>query len=93
MVGSCPWKISGEHVSDEPLRARIVALLRARGVRTSKAAARLEEEIRLREERLRQTFRRYVSQAREYALRPKDPRARPAHLEIVFGGEGVEDAR
>lgn len=46
---------------DEPLRARIEALLRARGVRTKKAAAQLEEEIRRREERLRQTFRRYVS--------------------------------
>jgi len=46
---------------DEPLRARIEALLRARGVRTRKAAAQLEEEIRRREEHLRQTFRRYVS--------------------------------
>jgi len=46
---------------DEPLRARIAALLRARGVRTRKAAAQLEEEIRRREELLRQTFRRYVS--------------------------------
>ncbi|HXZ60645.1 MAG TPA: adenylate/guanylate cyclase domain-containing protein [Steroidobacteraceae bacterium] len=35
--------------------------MRARGVRTKKAAAQLEEEIRRREERLRQTFRRYVS--------------------------------
>jgi adenylate cyclase len=46
---------------DEPLRARIEALLRARGLRTKKAAAQLEEEIRRREELLRQTFRRYVS--------------------------------
>ena len=38
-----------------------MALLRTRGGRTSKAAARLEEEIRRREELLRQTFRRYVS--------------------------------
>lgn len=46
---------------DEPLRARIEALLRAGGARTRKAAAQLEEEIRRREELLRQTFRRYVS--------------------------------
>jgi class 3 adenylate cyclase len=46
---------------DEPLRARIEALLRAGGARTKKAAAQLEEEIRRREELLRQTFRRYVS--------------------------------
>lgn len=46
---------------DEPLRARIEALLRASTVRKKKAAAQLEEEIRRREELLRQTFRRYVS--------------------------------
>ena len=46
---------------DEPLRARIEALLRASNVRKKKAAAQLEEEIRRREELLRQTFRRYVS--------------------------------
>lgn len=46
---------------DEPLRARIEALLRATTVRKKKAAAQLEEEIRRREELLRQTFRRYVS--------------------------------
>jgi adenylate cyclase len=48
-------------VVDEPLRARIEALLRATRVRRKKAAAQLEEEIRRREELLRQTFRRYVS--------------------------------
>ncbi|HYM41525.1 MAG TPA: adenylate/guanylate cyclase domain-containing protein [Steroidobacteraceae bacterium] len=46
---------------EEPLRARIEALLRAGSVRRKKAAAKLEEEIRQREEILRQTFRRYVS--------------------------------
>jgi adenylate cyclase len=46
---------------DEPLRARIEALLRAGNVRRKTAAAQLEEEIRRREEVLRQTFRRYVS--------------------------------
>jgi len=46
---------------DEPLRARIEALVRANSVRRKKAAAQLEEEIRRREELLRQTFRRYVS--------------------------------
>ena len=46
---------------EEPLRARIEALLRANSVRRKKAAAQLEEEIRRREELLRQTFRRYVS--------------------------------
>jgi adenylate cyclase len=48
-------------VVEEPLRARIEALLRASNVRKKKAAAQLEEEIRRREELLRQTFRRYVS--------------------------------
>ena len=46
---------------DEPLRARIEALVRANSVRRKQAAAQLEEEIRRREELLRQTFRRYVS--------------------------------
>ena len=46
---------------EEPLRARIEALLRAGSVRRKKAALKLEEEIRQREEILRQTFRRYVS--------------------------------
>jgi adenylate cyclase len=46
---------------DEPLRAHIEALLRASSVRRKQAAAQLEEEIRRREELLRQTFRRYVS--------------------------------
>src|SRR5579872_5032616 len=46
---------------DEPLRARIEALLRAGSVRRKKAAEQLEAEIRRREELLRQTFRRYVS--------------------------------
>jgi adenylate cyclase len=48
-------------VVEEPLRARIEALLRASNVRKKKAVAQLEEEIRRREELLRQTFRRYVS--------------------------------
>ena len=46
---------------DEPLRAHIDALVRASSVRKKKVAAQLEEEIRRREELLRQTFRRYVS--------------------------------
>jgi adenylate cyclase len=46
---------------DEPLRARIEALLRASSVRRKQVAAQLEDEIRRREELLRQTFRRYVS--------------------------------
>ena len=81
---------------DEPLRARIVALLRARGVRTSKAAAKLEEEIRRREERLRQTFRRYVSprvadkilqdtELRDTLLAPADaPVDARAHAVVLF---------
>jgi class 3 adenylate cyclase len=48
-------------VIDEPLRARIEGLLRVGSVRRKKAAAQLEQEIRRREEILRQTFRRYVS--------------------------------
>jgi len=48
-------------VVDEPLRAHIDALVRASSVRKKKVAAQLEEEIRRREELLRQTFRRYVS--------------------------------
>ena len=46
---------------DEPLRAQIEALVRAGALRRKTAAARLEAEIRRREEVLRQTFRRYVS--------------------------------
>ncbi|HYL01999.1 MAG TPA: adenylate/guanylate cyclase domain-containing protein [Steroidobacteraceae bacterium] len=46
---------------DEPLRARIEALVRAGKARSKTAAAQLEAEIRRREEVLRQTFRRYVS--------------------------------
>jgi adenylate cyclase len=81
---------------DEPLRARIVALLRARGVRTSKAAAQLEEEIRAREERLRQTFRRYVSprladkilqdtELRDTLLAPAEaPADARAHAVVLF---------
>ncbi|TLZ37549.1 MAG: adenylate/guanylate cyclase domain-containing protein [Gammaproteobacteria bacterium] len=53
---------SGSHVStDEPLRAQIEALVRAGALRRKTAGARLEAEIRRREEVLRQTFRRYVS--------------------------------
>lgn len=47
--------------TDEPLRAQIEALVRAGTLRRKTAAARLEAEIRRREEVLRQTFRRYVS--------------------------------
>ncbi len=62
MVGWSHYNNHGDNVSiDEPLRARIEALLRASNVRKKKAAAQLEEEIRRREELLRQTFRRYVS--------------------------------
>ena len=77
---------------DEPLRARIEALLRASSVRKKKAAAQLEEEIRRREELLRQTFRRYVSprvadkiledsQLRDTLLVNEDTRA---HVVVVF---------
>jgi len=47
--------------TDEPLRAQIEALVRAGALRRKTAGARLEAEIRRREEVLRQTFRRYVS--------------------------------
>lgn len=47
--------------TDEFLRTRIEALMRAGAVRRKVAAAQLEEEIRRREEAMRQTFRRYVS--------------------------------
>jgi len=96
MVGWCLWKISGEHVIDEPLRARIEALLQASSVRKKKAAAQLEDEIRRREELLRQTFRRYVSprvadkilgdaQLRDTLLSPAGtaPEAR-AHAVVLF---------
>jgi len=81
---------------DEPLRARIEALLRARGVRTRKAAAQLEEEIRRREELLRQTFRRYVSprladkilqdtELRDTLLAPAEaPAEARAHAVVLF---------
>jgi adenylate cyclase len=96
MVGWCLWKTSGEHVTDEPLRARIEALLHASSVRKKKAAAQLEDEIRRREELLRQTFRRYVSprvadkilgdaQLRDTLLSPAAaaPEAR-AHAVVLF---------
>ena len=96
MVGWYLWKISGEHVIDEPLRARIEALLQASSVRKKKAAAQLEDEIRRREELLRQTFRRYVSprvadkiladaQLRDTLLSPAGtaPEAR-AHAVVLF---------
>ncbi|HEX4619406.1 MAG TPA: adenylate/guanylate cyclase domain-containing protein [Steroidobacteraceae bacterium] len=81
---------------DEPLRARIEGLLRATSVRKKKAAAQLEEEIRRREELLRQTFRRYVSprladkiledtQLRDTLLSPGGPRADArAHAVVLF---------
>lgn len=81
---------------DEPLRARIEALLRASSVRKQKAAAQLEEEIRRREELLRQTFRRYVSprvadrilvdaQLRDTLLSPAGPAPEVrAHAVVLF---------
>ena len=81
---------------DEPLRARIEALLHATSVRKKKAAAQLEEEIRRREETLRQTFRRYVSprvadkiladaQLRDTLLAPAGPAAEArAHAVVLF---------
>ena len=77
---------------DEPLRAHIEALARAGAVRRKSAAARLEAEIRRREEVLRQTFRRYVSprvadqiledaQLRDTLLSTADARA---HVVVVF---------
>jgi len=83
-------------VVDEPLRARIEALLRASSVRKKKAAAQLEAEIRRREELLRQTFRRYVSprvadkiledaQLRDTLLSPAGPAAEArAHAVVLF---------
>jgi len=83
-------------VVDEPLRARIEALLRAGSVRRKKAALKLEEEIRQREEILRQTFRRYVSprladkiledaQLRDTLLTPAAPPADArAHAVVLF---------
>jgi adenylate cyclase len=47
--------------ADEFLRTRIEALMRAGAVRRKVAAAQLEEEIKRREETMRETFRRYVS--------------------------------
>jgi class 3 adenylate cyclase len=47
--------------ADEFLRTRIEALMRAGVVRKKVAAAQLEEEIKRREETMRETFRRYVS--------------------------------
>jgi class 3 adenylate cyclase len=82
--------------ADEPLRARIEGLLRATSVRKKKAAAQLEEEIRRREELLRQTFRRYVSprladkiledtQLRDTLLSPGGPRADArTHAVVLF---------
>lgn len=81
---------------DEPLRARIEALLHASSVRKKKAAAQLEEEIRRREETLRQTFRRYVSprvadkiladeQLRDTLLSPAGPAPEArAHAVVLF---------
>jgi adenylate cyclase len=81
---------------EKPLRARIEALLRAGSVPRKKAAAQLEEEIRRREDVLRQTFRRYVSprvadkiladtQLRDtllpHAAAPADARA---HVVVLF---------
>jgi len=82
-------------VVDEPLRARIAALSRATSVRKKKAAAQLEEEIRRREERLRQTFRRYVSprvadkiladsQLRDTLLAPAPAAEGRAHAVVLF---------
>jgi adenylate cyclase len=82
--------------TDEPLRARIEALLRASSVRKKKAAAQLEQEIRRREELLRETFRRYVSprvadkiledaQVRDTLLAPAvTPAEARAHAVVLF---------
>src|SRR6202022_4786596 len=52
----------GELVSaDQPLGARIEALVRAGTVRRKTTEVQLEAEFRRREEVLTQTFRRYVS--------------------------------
>ena len=81
---------------DEPIRARIEALLRASSVRKKNMAAQLEEEIRRREELLRQTFRRYVSprvadkiledtQLRDALLSPPGPAVEArAHAVVLF---------
>jgi len=77
---------------DEPLQAHIEALVRAGTARRKTAAARLEAEIRRREEVLRQTFRRYVSprvadkiladaQLRDTLLATADARA---HVVVLF---------
>jgi len=77
---------------DEPLRARIEALVRAGALRRKTAAAQLEAEIKRREEVLRQTFRRYVSprvadkiledsQLRDTLLTTADARA---HAVVLF---------
>jgi class 3 adenylate cyclase len=87
--------MSGEHVVDEPLRARIEALLHASSVSKKKAAVQLQE-IRRREDSLRQTFRRYVSprvadkiladaQLRDTLLSPAGPAAEArAHAVVLF---------
>jgi len=78
--------------ADEPLSAQIEALVRAGALRRKTAAARLEAEIRRREEALRQTFRRYVSprvadkilgdaQLRDALLSTADVRA---HAVVLF---------
>jgi adenylate cyclase len=84
--------VSSDEPADEPLRARIEALVRAGRARGKTAAAQLEAEIRRREEALRQTFRRYVSprvadkiladsQLRDTLLAAADTRA---HAVVVF---------
>jgi adenylate cyclase len=78
--------------TDEPLRAHIEALVRAGSERRKTAAARLEAEIRRREQLLRETFRRYVSprvadkiladaQLRDTLLATADART---HAVVVF---------
>jgi len=77
---------------DKALRGHIEALVHAGAVRRKTAAARLEAEIRRREEVLRQTFRRYVSpkvadkiledaQLRDTLLSSADVRA---HAVVLF---------
>jgi class 3 adenylate cyclase len=78
--------------TDEVLRLQIEALMRAGALSRKSAAARLEAEIRRREEVLRQTFRRYVSprvadkiledaQLRDTLLSTADVRA---HAVVLF---------
>jgi len=78
--------------SEEPLKARIEALVRAGLLRRKVAGVQLEAEIRRREEVLRQTFRRYVSprvadkiledaQLRDTLLATADARA---HAVVLF---------